>query len=93
MYKGAGCSLLGDVVNSGKNHHGDDGFGNAVFEEDVDMSLLQEKHAVIRLVELVQEHPSKACLDLTTQKHADSCQHNHSRGRYRVVVVVVVVGS
>lgn len=56
VYKGCAEPLLIPPEKANNFVHGSDGFGNLKFEDEVDLSLVQSKHAVNAIAEIVAEH-------------------------------------
>lgn len=56
VYKGCHGPLLRAEKPTKKFVHGSDGFGDLEFDEEVDLSLLQSKHAVNAIVDTVKEN-------------------------------------
>lgn len=55
VYRGCASALLNVNDSTKPSVHGSDGFGD-IFTDPVDISQLQEKHAVNAIADLVQEH-------------------------------------
>lgn len=59
VYKGCAEPLLicrDEAVLEKEKVHGSDGFGNVKFDDEVDLSLVQSKHAVNAIADIVAEH-------------------------------------
>ena len=59
MYKGSVLSLLGMHTDSAY-HHGDDGMGGVPDPDPPSHDLVQPKHAVTAMIDIVDKHPGRS---------------------------------
>lgn len=57
VFKGCADPVLKPEVRKNDYFHGKDGFADLVHDKDVDMSLIQSKHAVNEIADLILQHP------------------------------------
>lgn len=58
VFRGCAEPLLGIERPTKESVHGSDGFGDVQHEDEVDLSLIQPKHAVNAIADIVQEFPN-----------------------------------